>query len=61
MGCAVAVIFAGLQAMPAQTARDSRIAALTSTNAHRVSSHLLNPREHPDYDRRAVKPPTWET
>ncbi len=28
---------------------------------HRVYSHLLNPREHPDYDRRAVKPPTWDT
>lgn len=28
---------------------------------HRVYSHLLEPREHPDYDRRAVKPPTWET
>lgn len=27
----------------------------------RVYSHLLEPREHPDYDRRAVKPPTWET
>lgn len=28
---------------------------------HRVYSHLLEPREHPDYDRRAVKPPTWES
>jgi hypothetical protein len=27
----------------------------------RVYSHLLDPREHPDYDRRAVKPPSWET
>jgi Xylose isomerase-like TIM barrel len=27
----------------------------------RVYSHLLDPREHPDYNRRAVKPPTWET
>jgi hypothetical protein len=26
-----------------------------------VYSHLLAPQEHPDYDRRAVKPPTWET
>lgn len=33
----------------------------TATNTHRVYSHLLEPREHPDYDRRAVKPPTWET
>ena len=31
------------------------------TNTHRVYSHLLAPQEHPDYDRRAVKPPTWET
>ncbi|MEI2725210.1 MAG: hypothetical protein V9H26_17320 [Verrucomicrobiota bacterium] len=30
-------------------------------NPHRVYSHLLDPREHPDYDRRAVKPPTWAT
>ena len=30
-------------------------------NTRRVYSHLLDPREHPDYDRRAVKPPTWET
>ncbi len=29
--------------------------------AFRVYSHLLDPREHPDYERRAVKPPTWET
>jgi hypothetical protein len=28
---------------------------------HRVYSHLLEPREHPDYDRRAVKPPNWDT
>ena len=27
----------------------------------RVYSHLLEPSEHPDYDRRAVKPPTWVT
>ena len=36
-------------------------AAPAGTNTHRVYSHLLAPREHPDYDRRAVKPPTWET
>jgi hypothetical protein len=28
---------------------------------HRVYGRLLDPREHPDYHRRAVKPPTWET
>jgi hypothetical protein len=27
----------------------------------RVYSHLLDPREHPDYDRRSVKPPSWDT
>ena len=27
----------------------------------RVYSQLLDPREHPDYDRRYVKPPTWDT
>ena len=29
--------------------------------AHRVYTHLLEPREHPDDARRFVKPPTWET
>ena len=28
---------------------------------HRVYAHLLEPREHPDYARRWVKPPSWET
>ena len=32
-----------------------------STRPHRVYSRLLDPREHPDYTRRHVKPPTWET
>jgi hypothetical protein len=27
----------------------------------RVYSHLLAPREHPDYERRAVQPPDWTT
>ncbi len=27
----------------------------------RVYSRLLEPEEHPDYDRRAVKPPSWDT
>ena len=27
----------------------------------RVYARLLEPEEHPDYDRRAVKPPTWAT
>lgn len=28
---------------------------------YRVHSNLLDPREHPDYRRRHVRPPTWET
>lgn len=28
---------------------------------HRAYAHLLNPREHPEYDRRPVKPPSWTT
>jgi hypothetical protein len=27
----------------------------------RVYSHLIDPREHPDYQRHAVRPPSWET
>ena len=29
--------------------------------ARRVYTHLLEPREHPDYERRHVKPPSWHT
>ncbi len=28
---------------------------------HPVISHLMDPREHPDYARHAVKPPSWDT
>ena len=28
---------------------------------HRVYAHLLDPREHPDYTRRHVQPPSWDT
>jgi len=35
--------------------------AASDSPKHRVYSYLLEPREHPDYDRRAVKPPTWDT
>ncbi len=31
------------------------------TGPIRVYSHLLEPREHPDYGRRVVKPPDWNT
>src|ERR1035437_460835 len=42
-------------------AQDSGAAAATVAPPRRVYSRRLDPREHPDYDRRAVKPPTWET
>jgi hypothetical protein len=32
-----------------------------SGTRHRVYSHLLDPREHPDYSRHHVQPPDWET
>jgi hypothetical protein len=32
----------------------------TNIHKYRVYSHYLNPREHPDDDRRSVKPPSWE-
>ena len=32
-----------------------------AAEVHRVYTHLLEPVEHPDYDRRPVKPPTWDT
>jgi hypothetical protein len=33
----------------------------TKPQRHRVYGALFDPREHPDYDRRHVKPPSWET
>jgi hypothetical protein len=33
----------------------------SSAAPRRLYQHLLDPREYPDYDRRAVKPPSWET
>ena len=59
--CAVLTIAAWLQAVPGRGAQAEGAAAPAGTNTHRVYSHLLAPCEHPDYDRRAVKPPTWET
>ncbi len=32
-----------------------------SGTKHRVYAHLLDPREHPDYTRRHVRPPNWDT
>jgi hypothetical protein len=37
------------------------VATPETTMPRRVFTELLNPREYPDYERRAVKPPTWET
>lgn len=44
----------------AMTLADGLMAAETAA-PRRVYSRLLEPTEHPDYDRRAVKPPTWTT
>jgi len=46
-------VFAG---SPSTAADDTRFSP-----PRRVYSRLLDPRENPDYDRRAVKPPSWET
>jgi len=59
--CVVLTIVAWLQAVPGRGAQAEGAATPAGTNTHRVYSHLLAPREHPDYERRAVKPPTWET
>ncbi len=45
----------------AATAQSPTDNVTTATPVHRVYTHLLNPREHPDDARRFVKPPTWET
>jgi hypothetical protein len=58
---AVLIIAAGLPAAPGRGAQAEAAAVPAVTNAHRVYSHLPAPREHPDYNRRAVKPPAWET
>jgi hypothetical protein len=39
----------------------ARVSIACGQATHRVYADLLNPKEHPDYDRRHVKPPTWET
>src|SRR5206468_7147962 len=60
----VAAFFAAqiLAAAPTASTQDLPMASQKAApNPHRVYSHLLEPSEHPDYARRAVKPPTWET
>jgi hypothetical protein len=59
--CAVLIIAAGLPAASGRGAQAEAAAVPAAVKAHRVYSHLLAPGEHPDYNRRAVKPPTWET
>ncbi|MBI5092197.1 MAG: TIM barrel protein [Candidatus Hydrogenedentes bacterium] len=54
--CVVAVLMASSRAF-GQTAP----AGANTATPHRVYSHLMDPRENPDYERHAVKPPTWET
>ncbi len=44
-----------------ETAIAAEPASKGQTPPHRVYGRLLDPREHPDYDRRAVKPPSWDT
>ncbi|MFN7998827.1 MAG: hypothetical protein U0Q18_34705 [Bryobacteraceae bacterium] len=34
---------------------------LWAADPHRIYSHAMNPREHPDDTRRPVRPPDWET
>ena len=61
-GTSLALAFAAW--LPWTTGRAAQVpdaAPPAPSITHRVYSHLLEPREHPDYDRRAVKPPTWET
>ncbi|MDX9976269.1 MAG: hypothetical protein RBU21_25060, partial [FCB group bacterium] len=47
-----AVFLATLCCLPAQA---------QTPETHKVYMQLLDPREHPDYARRAVKPPAWDT
>jgi hypothetical protein len=37
------------------------LAQSASPEGHRVYSHLMDPREHPDDTRRSVRPPDWGT
>jgi hypothetical protein len=61
VGWLVFTIVVILEAKPGLGAPGSGANAPTAAPARRAYSHLLDPGEHPDYDRRAVKPPTWET
>jgi len=58
--CSAFVRVVGLLVI-AVTTRTWAEAAEQSAPLRRVYSHLIDPREHPDYDRRAVRPPGWDT
>lgn len=55
---ACALLLASAFALPAG-AESSAVSPPTAER--RVYSHLLEPRDHPDYERRAVRPPGWDT
>ncbi len=49
-----------LETQPPSLAQGPDVSTLgKNAPSRRVYGHLLDPREHPDYGRRAVKPPTW--
>jgi hypothetical protein len=51
---------AGTRVVPVDKAGEAGARGPEPEASRRVYSHLLEPGEHPDYDRRAVKPPGWE-
>ena len=55
--CVAILLGLATPAIQAQIAAE----APDTVSVKRVYSHLMDPREHPDYERRAVKPPSWVT
>jgi hypothetical protein len=55
------MIAVGLGAMLAAVGAEPVSAGESGVPPIRVYSHRLEPREHPDYARRAVRPPDWDT
>lgn len=51
----------GFYALAAQHPAIAQEESLATTPPRRVYSTLLDPREHPDFDRRHVQPPSWDT
>ncbi len=39
----------------------AKIHAADTVTKHRIYAHRLEPKEHPDYSRRSVQPPDWDT